>query len=61
MCPICLDDLNNGEELDNCKYSCGKAIHIECYKLWSNKKEKKCIFCKTDWEKKSKSDYINLL
>ena len=31
ICPICLDSLNNGKELDYCKYSCGLNV-IKCGK-----------------------------
>ena len=63
LCPICLDDLENGTELDYCKYSCGKPIHTICFKMWAKKKSKTCVFCRENWEgvKKQDAGYINLL
>lgn len=49
-CLICLDDLENGEELDYCKYSCGKPIHSLCFKMWTSKRPNCCIICKADWD-----------
>lgn len=61
MCPICLDDLENGDELDYCKFSCGKPIHKVCYGMWTKKHPKNCVFCKASWlHKESNSTYVNL-
>jgi hypothetical protein len=51
-CPICLDGLNNGQELDNCKSSCGKYIHRICFIMWCKKNNSTCVFCRSDWHKK---------
>lgn len=58
LCPICLDDLENGDELDYCKFSCGKNIHKICFGMWSKSKGNKCVFCSSHWTKNDK--YINL-
>ena len=67
ICPICLDNIKkkSGEQLEYCKYSCGKSVHKICFERWINitHAEKKCVFCRADWEPKkyiSKSQYINL-
>jgi hypothetical protein len=63
LCPICLDDLENGDELDFCKYSCGKSIHVKCFSMWCKvRPEQNCVFCKHSWleKPKEKSNYINL-
>jgi len=62
LCPICLDDLENGDTLDYCKYSCGKYIHKQCFEMWSKKMTAKCVFCRESWTKIVKeSEYINLI
>jgi len=60
-CPVCLDELENGEELDYCKYSCGKPIHKVCYSMWIKKQPANCIYCKASWENKQTGQYVNLL
>jgi len=64
-CPICLDDLTNGESLVFCKYSCGKNIHSNCFDMMNKKKENKdiiCVFCRHNWDldPNQTSKYINL-
>ena len=60
LCPICLDDLENGDELDHCKFSCGKSIHKVCYSMWTKKKAPNCIFCGANWNEKKDAKYANL-
>jgi hypothetical protein len=61
LCPVCLDDLDNGDDLDYCKFSCGKPIHIVCYGMWTKKHPMNCIFCKKSWiQKETASQYVNL-
>ena len=65
ICPICLDNLNNGKELDYCKYSCGLTLHKKCFQMWEKRNKGICVFCRADWyknKKKNKSNsYVNLL
>ena len=49
ICPICLDPLENGKELDYCKYSCGKTIHKKCFTMWEKSKGGICVFCRGKW------------
>ena len=60
LCPICLDDLTNGEELDYCKYSCGRSIHTTCFGMWTVKHPANCLFCKKSWTN-NENKYINLM
>ena len=61
LCPVCLDDLDNGDELDYCKFSCGKPIHKICYGMWTKKHPVNCIFCKKSWlNKENDQQYVNL-
>lgn len=61
-CPICLDDLTNGEEIDYCKFSCGKNVHTLCFQMWCRKQPNlSCIYCRSSWNiQKSSNEYINL-
>ena len=49
ICPVCLDPLENGKELDYCKYSCGKTIHKKCFSMWEISKGGICVFCRGKW------------
>ena len=49
VCPICLDPLENGKELDYCKYSCGQTIHKKCFSMWEKSKGAICVFCRAKW------------
>lgn len=60
LCPICLDDLENGEPLDHCKYSCGKPIHAECFQMLAKSRGAKCPFCRQSWLGKTIVDYVNV-
>jgi hypothetical protein len=67
MCPVCLEDLNDGTELDYCKFSCGKSIHKICFSMWCKRKKETCVYCRADWKIASISKgggylkYTNLL
>lgn len=66
ICPICLDmldlhgglrgcasasELENDEELDWCRYGCGKSVHKNCFKMWERKRSSICVFCSRNWNK----------
>lgn len=59
VCPICFDELDDGGDLDYCKYSCGKYVHVECFKMWTSKNAATCVFCRHVWNKID-GEYINL-
>lgn len=64
LCPICLDDLENGDAIDYCKFSCGKSVHVECFGMWTLTKGHTCVYCRNNWivtPKSHTSGYINLL
>ena len=43
-CPVCLEELDNGQELVYCQYSCGQSVHQECFQVWSNMQSSKtCV------------------
>jgi hypothetical protein len=60
LCPVCLDDLTNGEPVIYCINSCGKPIHEDCFRMWTNIKPKNCLSCNAPWDKQKDSIYINL-
>jgi len=58
LCPICLDDLLNDEEILTCKFSCGKHVHSNCYEMCNKGKDTRlCIYCKHTIDQQG---YINL-
>ena len=44
-----MDPLENGKELDYCKYSCGKTIHKKCFTMWEKSKGGICVLCRGQW------------
>lgn len=61
ICPICLDDMNDGSEYDYCKYGCNKVIHTLCFNMWCKKNEALCVHCRSPWKNpNTNSEYINL-
>ena len=52
ICPICLDPLENGKDLDFCRFSCGKTIHKKCFSMWEKTKGSICVFCRAQWYSK---------
>ncbi|AYV84670.1 MAG: hypothetical protein Hyperionvirus33_13 [Hyperionvirus sp.] len=57
VCPICLDDIKNGEEYEYCKAECGKCVHKGCFAMWCLKSEAKCLVCGSQW---GVDKYVNL-
>ena len=59
FCPICLDELENGENIVTCKFSCGRHVHELCFDMLNrNKTNTECIYCKHSWDEEK---YINLV
>ncbi len=60
VCPICLDDINsNSDNIDYCKYGCGKSVHINCFQIWNNTSGiNKCAFCRIDWTNQLSTDEL---
>lgn len=46
-CPVCFEDLPNGEALDSC-LTCKNFIHVDCLKMWLSR-SKTCCYCRNDW------------
>lgn len=61
ICPLCLDELENGEELDWCKAMCGKYVHKSCFVICSRAYQAKCPYCRHPWYENNVHNYINLL
>lgn len=57
LCPICLDDIKNGEEYEYCKAECGKCVHKVCFAMWCLKSPPNCLVCKSPW---GSQKYVNL-
>lgn len=57
LCPICLEDINNGEQFEHCQTGCGKCVHSLCFNMWCLKNPPKCLTCKSPW---GVQKYINL-
>lgn len=64
LCPICLDDMDNGDDYIYCKADCGRAVHAVCFTMWTKKNKAACLYCKKTFivnNKESDGEYINLL
>eukprot|EP00667_Euglena_gracilis_P009731 EG_transcript_9897 len=51
VCPICYDDMRNGDALVWCRQGCGSNVHGACMKVWEghHKERLTCPMCRTDW------------
>ena len=57
ICPICLDDISNGDEIEFCKAVCGTCVHKLCFSMWCIKNQANCLICKSPWNQQK---YVNL-
>lgn len=53
-CPICYDDMSEGQQITYCKSACGNNVHTKCMKMWAdnriaNGEEVTCPMCRTGW------------
>ena len=53
-CPICYDDMSEGQEITYCKSACGNNVHTKCMKMWADNRvasgeEVTCPMCRTGW------------
>lgn len=58
ICPICLEDIKNGEEYEFCKAQCGKCVHKLCFSMWCKINPAICLLCKSPWNSQK---YIKLI
>ncbi|KAG9239551.1 hypothetical protein BJ875DRAFT_436307 [Amylocarpus encephaloides] len=52
-CPICVFDMEEGEELVWCKAACGQNFHKDCFDQWKRSKNGgtvTCVYCRTPWQ-----------
>lgn len=46
-CPICFEELKEGEALFWCSASCGNSIHTDCWNQWAKyQKTDLCVLCR---------------
>jgi hypothetical protein len=62
LCPICLDDMDNGDDYDHCKNFCGRAVHADCFLACKKNNMNKCVFCRNPFNEKHNEtqNYVNL-
>jgi hypothetical protein len=52
-CPICVFEMEAGEEIVWCKAACGQNFHKECFDQWKLSKrggDVTCVYCRTPWQ-----------
>ncbi|TAQ86810.1 hypothetical protein B7494_g4884 [Chlorociboria aeruginascens] len=52
-CPICVFDMEPGENLVWCKAACGQNFHKECFEQWRRSKrggQVTCVYCRAKWQ-----------
>jgi len=59
ICPICLDDIQNGEDYEHCKSQCGKCVHVSCFKMWCVKNPSVCLMCRSPWNENNNNNNNN--
>lgn len=52
-CPICVFEMEPGEELVWCKAACGQNFHKQCFDQWRASKRGArltCVYCRSEWQ-----------
>ncbi|TVY26491.1 hypothetical protein LHYA1_G005607 [Lachnellula hyalina] len=52
-CPICVFDMEPGEDIVWCKAACGQNFHKDCFEQWRRSKhggKVTCVYCRTEWQ-----------
>jgi hypothetical protein len=60
VCGICIDEMGQNEKLVYCKYSCGKSVHEECFKMWEKKGKTTCVYCRQNMYENECDGYTNV-
>lgn len=49
-CPICYEDMIQGDDFIRCQYSCGRRVHAQCYEMWQrhNTHTNTCVYCRAN-------------
>ena len=48
-CPICFEEMKEGEEFTKCSLTCKNTFHKECIKLWLESDHNTCPLCRSEW------------
>jgi hypothetical protein len=62
-CPICVFEMEAGEEIVWCKAACGQNFHKECFDQWRLSKRGgtvTCVYCRTPWQEDAVSTVASL-
>lgn len=59
-CPICFEEMKDGDELIQCIATCKNWLHKECINLWLNAGHSTCPLCRSEWIEESNSDIMEL-
>jgi hypothetical protein len=68
QCPICVFDMEPGEDIVWCRASCGQNFHQGCFEKWRQSKmggRITCVYCRAEWQDggatASKSNFLDRL
>ncbi|XXQ31508.1 SWIM-type domain-containing protein [Plasmodiophora brassicae] len=53
-CPICFEAIAEDDELDFCRASCRRSVHVECFTRWAAQRRQRgepvsCVYCRAAW------------
>jgi hypothetical protein len=48
-CPVCFEEMKDGESLVQCITTCKNYFHNDCIKLWLSSDHNNCPLCRAEW------------
>jgi hypothetical protein len=59
-CPVCFEEMKEGESLTRCITTCKNYFHSECINLWLSSGHNNCPLCRAGWVNESEENVENV-
>jgi Ring finger domain len=60
-CPVCFEEMKDGESLSQCITTCKNYFHSECIQLWLSSGHSNCPLCRATWTDEHTEENVEVI